>query len=79
MAAAASSDTDPLGISSQISRYAGLNAADRQDPSTGDPAIIHTAAFKQGLEAQIDDWMMFDQAGQPLPDPDIGYSVIPAR
>lgn len=71
-------DTDPLGVRGRIADYAPLSHQDfldRKDPAGQDPAAVHTDAFTDGLEAQIADWMMFDQGGDPLVDPVLGYTV----
>ncbi|WP_157538387.1 MULTISPECIES: hypothetical protein [unclassified Nocardioides] len=70
-------NTDPLGVRARIGDYASLthqDFLDRKDPAGQDPAVVHTQAFADGLEAQVADWMMFDQAGDVLPDPVLGYS-----
>lgn len=68
-------NTDPLGVRSRIADYTGLDFIHRADPAGQDAAIVHTKAFKDGLEAQVSDWMMFDQGGDPLMDPQVGYTV----
>ncbi|MBO9523470.1 MAG: hypothetical protein J7518_18220 [Nocardioidaceae bacterium] len=77
-AAQAVSNDDPLGVRSRIGDYASLSHQDyldRKDPDGQAPAVVHTDAFKDGLEAQIAEWMMFDQGGDLLPDPALGYTV----
>jgi hypothetical protein len=74
-AARAASNTDPLGVRSRIADYAGLNFLGRQDPAGQDPAIVHGDAFKDGLEAQVAEWMLFDESGDRLDDPVLGYAV----
>ncbi len=59
----------------RIADYAGLTFEPPADPVGMDPAIVHTAAFRDGLEAQVAEWMMFDQGGEPLVDPVLGYTV----
>ncbi|HCB03819.1 MAG TPA: hypothetical protein DEQ43_06155, partial [Nocardioides bacterium] len=74
-AAAAAGDTDPLGVRGRIADYAGLSFEDGEDPPSGDPAVVHTDAFRDGLDAQVAEWMMFDEGGDPIMDPATGYSV----
>lgn len=74
-AARASSNTDPLGVRGRIADYASLSYDDREDPASVDPAVVHTDDFKDGLEAQVDEWMMFDEGGDPILDPINGYTV----
>ncbi len=71
----AAANTDPLGVRDRIADYAGLNLVEQQDPAGQDPAIVHTAAFKDGLEALVSEWMLFDEGGDPLLDPATGYTV----
>lgn len=77
-AAQAVNNTDPLGVRSRIADYAPLthqDFLDRKDPAGQEPVVVHSQAFKDGLEAQIADWMMFDQGGDKLVDPVLGYTV----
>ena len=71
----AGNNTDSLGVRARVADYAGLNFLNRQEPAGQDPAIVHGKAFKDGLEAQIAEWMLFDQGGDRLDDPVVGYTV----
>jgi hypothetical protein len=74
-AARAAESTDPLGVRGRIADYAGLSFPDREDPASGDPAVVHTQAFEEGLEGQVAEFMMFDEGGDPILDPLTGYTV----
>ncbi|RNL62922.1 hypothetical protein EFK50_14435 [Nocardioides marmoriginsengisoli] len=77
-AARAASNTDPLGVRGRIADYAGMTLQqflNRQEPVGKDPAIVHNEAFTDGLEAQVAEWMLFDQGGDRLDDPVLGYTV----
>ncbi|WP_456697683.1 hypothetical protein [Aeromicrobium sp. P5_D10] len=78
-AAQAAANTDPLGVRGRIADYAGLDIEHSVDPAGQEPAIVHTTAFKDGLEALVAEWMMFDEGGDPILDPVAGYTVTESK
>lgn len=78
-AQSAGTNEDPLGIVADQERYRGLDQRTLQNPSTGTPALIHSAAFNQQLMGMVQEWLVFDGDGHLVPDPQTPFDPASAE
>ncbi|MCW2783940.1 MAG: hypothetical protein JWP74_457 [Marmoricola sp.] len=65
----AAKQTDALGITSRMADYAGLDMDTLQEPAGETPAAIHDPSFYSQLVAESNEWQIFTDDGNLIPDP----------